>query len=182
MDVTALDVVLVILFVAICVWAVVQRLVRQLMTLAALYVATAVAGLIYPQVARWLSAIGGRTPTLTEGITFWILFLAVTIALEVLLRRWFPDVRLPKISFLDNVLGLLPGILCGLIVMSLLLTSLGYASTHSWGGSSYMRAGVRSAYERAVLQPPLGQFLELYLTAHRFWFPRLPPLLAYALP
>lgn len=168
---TLLDVLLIVVFVGICVWAVVQRLLRQLMSLGVSYVATAVSGLFYRPAATFMTAIGGRTPWLTQAVMFWVLFLGVTIALEVLLRRQFPDVRLVKLRFLDYVLALVPGILCGLIVVSLLFTSIGHAAS-----------GPGGAPARAALRPVMGAFLQFYLFFHRLWFPVTPPLLANALP
>lgn len=180
---TALDILLIILFVAICAWAVAQRLLRQLTSLAVLYLATIAAGLLYPYAARYVTAIGGKTPILTQAVMFWVVFLIVTVALEAIFRRGFPDMRLPKLDFLDYALALLPGILCALIIISLIFTSMGYATEGTWGRSlAYLRVAVGYGYERAALRPLLGQFLSLYLTAHRPWFPVPPPLLAYGLP
>jgi len=177
-----LDVLMVICFIAITIWALAQRLLRQLMSLAALYVATVVSGLFYPHAARFVKAIGGATPRLTQLIMFWILFIAVTIVLETMLRRAFPDAHLPQLGLMDRVLALLPGVLCALIVASLLLTSLGYASQGTWGRLAGMRAGVARSYENAALRPLVSRFLSFYMIAHFLWFSTPPPLLAYALP
>jgi uncharacterized membrane protein required for colicin V production len=183
MNITLMDVVLIAFFVAVCCWAIAQRLLRQLMSLAVFYVATVVAGLFYYHAARIVTVIGGATPRLTEMVMFWILFLAVTTGLELLLRRYFPDVDLPQLGPLDRALALVPGILCGLILASLLITSLGYASSGTWGhGLAHLRAAVARGYDNALLRPPLGQFLSFYLVTHLLWFPTPPPLLAYTLP
>lgn len=180
MGVTALDGLLIVLFISICSWAVIQGVLRQTMSLAVLYLATVVAGLLYPLAARYVTAIGGRTPTLTQTVMFWVLFLATTIALEVLLRRGFPDVRLVRLSLLDNLLGLAPGIVCAFIVTALVVTSLGYAPGQTWGpGLAFLRTASAYAYKHAMLRPLMSQFLALYLAAHRLWMPVPPPLLAY---
>jgi uncharacterized membrane protein required for colicin V production len=183
MNLTALDILLILLFIIVCFWAVIRGLLRQLMSLAVFYLATVVAGLFYPYAALFVTAIGGKTPTLTQVVMFWVLFLTVTIVLEVMLRRGFPDVRLPKLGLLDNVLALLPGILCAFIVVGLVLTSMGYAPVRTWGrGLAYLRVATAYGYERAALRPLIAQFFSLYLAAHRLWFPVPPPLLAYLSP
>ncbi len=178
-----LDLVLIVLVALICLAAVAQGLLRQLMSLVVLYIATVVAGLFYPQAAHFVTAIGGKTPTLTQAVMFWVLFLATTLALEGLLRWGFPDTRLPKLKFLDNLLALVPGIPYALILASLLLTSLGYATLHTWGGGlAFLRQMAYQGYHNATLRPLLGQVLSAYLSFHQIWFPTPPPLLAYLLP
>lgn len=159
-----------------------QGLIRSLFSLIALYLATVVAGLFYPQAAIFVSAVGGKTPTLTQFVMFWVLFIATTVVLEILLRKGFPDTRLPALGFLDHLLGLLPGILCGLIVTSLFLFSLGYAPQETWGRVlSSLRAFVAYVYQSAALRAPLARFLSFYLKWHVLWMPTPPPILAHGL-
>jgi len=172
-----LDILLVLIFLIICALAVLAGLIRQLFSLLALYLATIAAGLLYPSAAVFVSAIGGKTPTLTQFIVFWILFIGVTAALEILLRKGFPDTRLPALSFLDNLLGLLPGAVCGLIVVGLLVATLGYAPQQTWGRAlEGLRITTAYVWEHTALRPLLNQFLTLYLGFHRLWMPVPPPI------
>lgn len=178
-----LDLVWIVLLLLICLVAAIQGLIRQLLSLGVLYIATVVAGLFYPQAAHFVTAIGGRTPTLTQAFMFWVLLLAITLGLEGLLRWGFPDTRLPSLKFLDNLLALAPGIIYGLILISLLLTSLGYATLQSWGqGLAFLREIAYQSYQTTAFRPLLEQVLSAYLSLHRIWFPTPPPLLAYLLP
>jgi uncharacterized membrane protein required for colicin V production len=172
-----LDILLSLLFLIICVLSVVAGLVRQLFSLLVLYLATVAAGLLYPYAAHFVSAIGGKTPTLTQFIVFWILFVGITVTLEILLRKGFPDTRLPALGFLDHLLGLLPGIACGLIVVSLLVATLGYAPQQTWGKAlEGMRVATAYTWEYTALRPALTQFLSLYLGLHKLWMPVSPPI------
>jgi len=172
-----LDILLALLFVTICILSIVAGLVRQLFSLLVLYLATAAAGLLYPYLALFLSPVGGKTPTLTHFIAFWVIFTGITVTLEVLLRKGFPDTRLPALGFLDHLLGLLPGIVCGLIVAGLLVATLGHAPQQTWGKAL---EGLRSATaylgEDSALRPLLARFLSLYLDLHKLWMPVLPPI------
>ncbi len=182
MNFGAIDFLLSLIFLTLCVVSVVQGLIRSLFSLLVAYLATVAAGLLYPYMAIFVSAIGGKTPTLTHFIVFWILFVGVTVALEVALRKGFPDTRLPGLSFLDNVLGLLPGILWGLIVISLLLFSIGYAPQQTWGKVlASGRAAMAYLYDSSGLRPLLAQFLSFYMTLHRLWMPLPPPILGHGL-
>ncbi len=182
MNFGAMDFLLVLIFLALCVVSAVQGLIRSLFSLLVAFLATVAAGLLYPYMATFVSAIGGKTPTLTHFVVFWILFVGATVALEIALRKGFPDTRLPSLGFLDNVLGILPGILWGLIVISLLLFSMGYAPQQTWGkilGS--LRVATDYLYDSSGLRPLLAQFLSFYLTLHRLWMPVPPPILGHGL-
>jgi len=182
MHFTFLDILLALIFIAICVGALIRGVLRQLMSLAVLYIATVVGGLIYPLGARLFTRGGGQTPSITEALTFAILFLVTTTGLELAMERGFPDTKLPKLSILDNILGLIPGVICGLIVISLILSTIGHATTLPWGGyESPGRMSLATACWNTALRPFLSRFMEIYLTTHRLWFPTPPPLLAYLL-
>ncbi len=172
-----LDLLLALLFLAICLLSLMAGLLRQLLSLLVFYLATAAAGLLYPHLALFGSAVGGKTPTLTQFVVFWVIFIAVTVVLEILLRKGFPDTRLPALGFLDHLLGLLPGIICGLIVASLLVSTLGYAPQQTWGRAL---EGFRSAAAymggKSALRPFLARFLTAYLDLHKLWMPVLPPI------
>ena len=64
-----LDIALVIGFVAVCAWAAYQRLLRQLMTLGVLYLATLVAGSFYRMVTGFFKAIARCMPSVSEVTT-----------------------------------------------------------------------------------------------------------------
>ena len=179
---TGLDLFLILVFVGICVAAAVQGFIRQLMSLGVLFVVTAVVGFAYPYGAMALAWVQERAPTLADGLAFLVMFLFFTIALEVLLRRGFPETRLPKLKALDNILGLLVGVLNGLIIVSLLLTLVGHSAHRSWGEiTPRVRRALLHAYRDGMLRPYLATFWEGYLAAHTLWFPRTPPLLGYLL-
>lgn len=176
-----LDFLLALIVVVFCGLGIHQRLIRQAMSLGVLYLATIGAGLTYRLLATLTQVIGGLTPP-GHFISFWVMFAVFAIPLEVMLRKGFEDVRLPKLGFLDNLLGLLPGILCGLIIASLLLTSIGYMASQGWGGLEGLRILLARGFYNAALRPLLGQFLDAYLKTHTLWFPYIPPILGYALP
>lgn len=172
-----LDILLALIFLTICILSIVAGLVRQLFRLLVLYLATAAAGLSYPYLVLFISAIGGPTPTLTQFIGFWVIFIAVTVVLEILLREGFPDTRLPALGFLDQLLGLLPGIVCGFIVAGLLVATLGYAPQQTWGKAlEGLRSATADMWGESALRPLLARFLTAYLDLHRLWMPVLPPI------
>jgi uncharacterized membrane protein required for colicin V production len=183
MPFTYLDVILGLVFVFVTVYSLTQGVLRQLISLGLLYLTTAVVGSLYPVAAYYVQAFGPNSPTLRQAIVFVVLMVLINVLLELLLRRWFPDTRLLRLGALDRILAVGPGILCGLIIVSLLMSAVGYATVESWGDRP---APAQTALARTVRgslsYPLLGQFMQLYLTAHQPWLPSPPPLLAYLLP
>ncbi len=177
MTFSILDILLALVFLTVCVLSIAVGLIRQLFSLLILYLATAAAGLLYPYLALFASAIGGNTPTLTQFVAFWVIFIAVTVVLEILLRKGFPDTRLPALGFLDHLLGLLPGIVCGAIVAGLLVATLGYAPQQTWGKAlEGFRSATAYLWGESALRPLLARFLTVYLDLHKLWMPVLPPI------
>lgn len=172
-----LDLLLALLFLTIGILSIVEGLIRPLFRVLIFYLATVVAGLLYPYLTFFASPIGGKTPTLTHFVTFWVIFIAVAVTLEILLRRGFPDTRLPALGVLDHLLGLLPGIVCGAIVAGLLVATLGHAPQQTWGRAlEGLRSVTLYLWESSALRPPLTRWLTVYLGLHRLWMPVLPPV------
>lgn len=175
----ALDILLGLVILALAALGAVRKTVRQVLSLGICYLATIAAGVLYPHGALFLTAIGGRTPTLTQFIVFWILFIGATAALEISLKKGFPDTSLPSLGVLDNLLGLALGGIWGILVAGLLLATMAYAPQETWGAAlAPMRATLAAASSEAALRPLLAQALGLYLRAHALWFPTPPPILA----
>jgi hypothetical protein len=151
------------------------------MSLVVLYIATIAAGLLYRTVANFFQVLGGNS-IVGQTLCFWLVLGGVSITLEALLRSGFADVDLPKLRFLDNLLGLIPGIVSGVIIVTLLFTSIGFITSERWSALDGLRAGLSNGYRNAFLGPFLSQFLRIYMGTHFLWFRRPPPLLGYALP
>ena len=100
----------------------------------------------------------------------------------MLLKKGFPDVRLPKLGIMDSLLGLLPGILSALIVASLVLTSLGHSTLRTWQFLEFLRTPVFRGVENAFLNPFLGRVHAVHMALHALWMPTPPPLLSFILP
>ncbi len=178
MNVTVIDLLLGLIVLALAALGAVRRTIRQAFSLAICYLATIAAGILYPYGALFLSAIGGRTPTLTQFIVFWILFAGVTVVLEISLKKGFPDTSLPALGFLDHLLGLVLGGVWGILIAAILLATMAYAPRETWGAVlAPARAALAALSDEAALRPFLVQALGLYLRAHTLWFPVPPPIL-----
>ncbi|MBN1954018.1 MAG: CvpA family protein [Anaerolineae bacterium] len=179
---SGLDILMILVFLIMCGVSVVRKLVRQTISVGVVYLATIAAGSLYRAFATFVQAIGGATPSLTQFIMFWLIFIVFSIIMEALLGQGFDDMSLPKIGVLDKILAVIPGAICALVVVCLMLTSFGYSTVASWSFLEPLRIMIARGYQGSALAPILGPALKFYLALHGLWFVRLPPLLAYALP
>jgi uncharacterized membrane protein required for colicin V production len=149
-----------------------RRVVRGLVTIPFLYVATGFAAFTYEPAAPYIGAPFGDfrevEPTrIVKVFSFFVLMLAVWIALEGISRALFKDMSLPKLGILDNFGGVLVHFIIGILVAALLFNALGYTQRWEGGGSA----------RKATLSPMLLQVVRAGYTTQSFWFPGKPPAL-----
>jgi uncharacterized membrane protein required for colicin V production len=149
-----------------------RRTVRGLVTIPFLYFATGFAVLAYEPAAPYIGAPFGdfREMEPTRGIkvlSFFVLMLAVWIALEGISRALFRDMSLPKMGILDNFGGVLVHLVIGVLIAALIFNALGY--TQQWRESGSAR--------KATLAPVLLQVIRAGYTTQSFWFSGRPPAL-----
>lgn len=107
------------------------RFLRSAAMLLSAYVATLSALLMYREVAYRLQAIGGVS-SLFDGIVFLGLFFLVFIVFMIVTGVAYPDMTLPKLGFLDRLLGGIGGIIAGVIVMVVAYAGLSLIVSQQW--------------------------------------------------
>lgn len=183
MPFTFLDVILALIFVAVCVISLTQGLLRQLISLGILYLGTVFVGASYSIIAHFMQAIGPNTPTLREAIVFLCVMSFFVFIMELVMRRWFPNTRFPKLGVFDAILAIIPGILSAAIILGLLLSTLGYATAGPWGSQPVpARDALARTVNQSEITPYAGEFMRYYTLTHRAWFRPMPPLLDYLVP
>ena len=154
-----------------------QGVVRALFSLFALWSATLASGALYQEAAFRLQAITGPNVTLGRGVVFDALLVIFLVAGYVLTRVAFPITKLPKLSILDNLLGLLVGVVIGVLFVSLLLNSMGVMVIERWITNDQGWANLRAAFLGSGIRPTTSQALSIYSWAFVPFFPGLPPVL-----
>jgi uncharacterized membrane protein required for colicin V production len=149
-----------------------RRTVRGLVTIPFLYVATGFAVLAYEPAAPYIGAPFGDfrevEPTRAVKVfAFFVLMLAVWIALEGVSRALFRDMSLPKLGILDNFGGVLVHIAIGVLIAALIFNALGYIQQWRESGSA----------RQARLAPMFLQVIRMGYTTQSFWFSGRPPAL-----
>lgn len=183
MPITAVDIIMILIFALFSLLSFTQGIVRQLMQLGVLYFLTAVVGFLYPIATYYLSFLSASAPAFFASMLFIVLLFGLMLAMQTLVQRWFPDTRIPSLGVFDSILALGPGILSALILVSLLLSTLGYATEWPWGiYASPLRAPLTESFEESFTPEIAGQFMQFYLLTHPWFTPEPPPLLGYLLP
>jgi hypothetical protein len=171
------------IFVTFSLLSLTQGVVRQLMQLGVLYFLTAIVGFLYPIATYYLSFLAAGAPAFFAAMLFIFLLFGFMLALQTLLQRWFPDTRLPRLGVFDAILALGPGIITAMILVSLLLSAIGYGTEWSWGAySSPIRGILAESFDEAISPVIAGEFMRFYLITHPWFLPNPPPLLGYLLP
>ncbi|MBN2394241.1 MAG: CvpA family protein [Anaerolineae bacterium] len=125
---------LLIIFVAIGVVAFLtyQRMARALFSLAVLWAATMLSGVLYEEAAYRFKAVTGANPSLAEGAFFMGLFILFFVLGYVMICVSFPVTKLPKLGFLDYVMGFLLGLVVAVVIVALLHNAIGVMVSERW--------------------------------------------------
>ena len=152
-----------------------RGIIRGIISILFLYIATGIAATFYPIPAPYVAGIRqflGRMPVgnVTQGnldgdslaISFILVMLVTWIALEAIGHSASPDTSLPRLGILDNLAGVGAHLVVGVLVASLLFNAIGYGH-------------LRRAHHKAVFRSRFNQVLTLHYNTQSFWFGESPP-------
>ena len=152
-----------------------RGIIRGIISILFLYIATGIAATFYPIPAPYVAGIRqflGRMSvgTVTQGeldgdslaISFILVMLVTWIALEAIGHSASPDTSLPRLGILDNLAGVGAHLVVGVLVASLLFNAIGYGH-------------LRRAHHKAVFRSRFNQVLTLHYGTQSFWFGESPP-------
>ena len=152
-----------------------RGIIRGIISILFLYIATGMAATFYPIPAPYVAGIRqflGRMSvgTVTQGeldgdslaISFILVMLVTWIALEAIGHSASPDTSLPRLGILDNLAGVGAHLVVGVLVASLLFNAIGYGH-------------LRRAHHKAVFRSRFNQVLTLHYGTQSFWFGESPP-------
>ena len=165
---------LLIIFVAVGVVAFLtyQRMARALFSLAVLWAATMFSALLYKEAAYRIKAVAGPNTSATEGAMFIGLFVLFFVVGYVLIHVSFPVTRLPKIGFLDYVMGFLLAIIIAAVMVALFENAVGVMVSERWTNSNSW-----ASLWNDFINSPLRPFSHTLLGVYRWLFaPFLRPL------
>jgi hypothetical protein len=174
---TPFDYLLIIFGAGIVVFGAFQRMLRMLFMLVVVWIATFAGVLSYEFVTVPVQALATNNPTAVKGVVFIVLFFLFTIAGYVISRLAFPVTTLPRIGFLDVVMGGLVGVIVASIVVSLIFNSLGFIVSERWETNTEMWNSLRWQFLGARLLAFTREIMTYYSFAFAPFFREMPPIL-----
>jgi hypothetical protein len=174
------DFLMMLLTVTVCALGYTRGIVRGVLTIIVLYIATGISALLYRGAAPFVNAVlqtlsGNLGATVddpagrgAQAFTFMLLTVVFWGFLELLRRAFFQATDLPEVGILDNLGGALVHIGVGILIATLLFNAYGYGQS-------------RPAHDKALLRPQFNQVLSVLTSAQSFWFSDLPPIYSYDL-
>lgn len=174
---TSIDWLLIFLGVGVVVFLAVAGLMRALFTAIALWAVTLLSAATYTDVAFRVQAIGGANLSLFRGIVFDTMLMILLVVGYILLYIAFPDTKLPKLGFLDNLLGMVVGVVIAVVLVSLLQNSMGAMVAERWVTNETGWASLRAQYLGSGLRPYTSSVVGAYGWLFALFFRGLPPVL-----
>lgn len=153
-----------------------QRMARALFSLGVLWAATMMSGLLYEEAAYRVKAVAGNNPSLTEGLMFALLLVIFFVVGTILVHLSFPETRLPKIGFLDVMMGFLLGVVVAAILTALLQNAMGVMVRERWTNAASWNTW-HGYFARSPLRPLSRVLLGLWRQLLAPFFRTLPPAL-----
>lgn len=152
--------------------------IRALVGLFMLFLAMTFSALLYNPIIYWFSNVmekpgSGRTGGAFVFAGLLIVFYAV---LEVIVSRNYPQLRLRRLGVLDNILGVLVGVVWSLLAISLVLMVMDFAAITIGAQLAFIADLLRTS----LLTKVFRAFFQIPLAPIRLLFPGgLPEVLQY---
>ncbi|MEA3309711.1 MAG: CvpA family protein [Chloroflexota bacterium] len=138
-----------------------RRLIGSLFLLVGAYVASLSAALLYQQAAYGLEAIG-KGAHWFEGVVFIAIYFLIFAIFFIISLLAYADTSLPKLHFLDPLLGAAVGVALAAISMSMLWIGFNFMVSEYWEPyASY--ANLQIFHAGARLGPLMRQVFAFYL-------------------
>ncbi len=172
-----LDAILILLGVLLLGLCIYRKLVGAAFLLGGVYVSTLISALFYEDVAYLLNAIG-KGAIWFKGLVFLLVYLLVLAIFFVVNRISYPDTSLPKLRFLDPLLGAVVGLPVAVVSMALVYRAFGYMVSQQWEPFATY-SNLYMAWAGSRIGPLVDRLLSAYLYLIYPFFMRqgLPPVL-----
>jgi uncharacterized membrane protein required for colicin V production len=150
-----------------------QGMLRQVMNLAAMYLAAILAAQYYHVFGNYFKGQLVTTPgTMLNGVAFFIIIFAVTGLLNFLTYDAYKNTKLSLTPVLDRLGGMILGLVAAWILIALAINILDFAtSTQSWTSADMVRQQLMDGIRGSVLAEATGATLPGILAAMKPWLP-----------
>ncbi|MBI5652863.1 MAG: CvpA family protein [Chloroflexi bacterium] len=151
-----------------------QGLLRQVIALAVLYIATILGAQYYPTLSSWMVGLArlAASTRFVNAIAFAIIVIFIVVVLNILAYDAYRSTKIRIFPLLDYLGGSILGLTTVIIALSLILPVLEFSIVEAWPpGYEQIRAQLREWLSTARLVPYFQLVKPLLLDALRFWLP-----------
>jgi uncharacterized membrane protein required for colicin V production len=142
----------------------VQGLWRQAMSLGAIIAAIILATYLQVFLTAWFGFISPGTPFVIRGsAAFLILVSLITIVLDLVARRVFPETRLPVLGIFDRLGGIVIGFFTICVQVSVAVLVFKFLARLSWPIGDSIRLVLVNGIESSVLLPAFYGMLAAFV-------------------
>lgn len=175
----SVDLLIIVLCLAGMVFGFTQGLLRQVIILGTLYVATVLGVQYYSVVTTWLVGVfrAGMTNRFLNGVAFMLIMLLVTTILNIMAFDVYRTTRLRLFPLLDHFGGSILGLATIVILVTLLLPVASFALTDPMPYNDQWRAAAFDELRLSQLVPLFNTFMPIVLNGLGPWLPRGVPAL-----
>jgi uncharacterized membrane protein required for colicin V production len=160
-EMTALDLLLVVVWIGVMVYGVRTGLFRQLFLLGAVLVGILLGYAIAPGASFWTGTFSSAGKATMLPFTYAFLVILIAVLVYIVLLRTYPYTRINRFPALDRVAGLLMGGIVGLIVVTELWVMLLLVTDGQWAILEGARATVRQQLTNTPFLPFLAETFSL---------------------
>ncbi|MBI5030552.1 MAG: CvpA family protein [Chloroflexi bacterium] len=167
-----IDLILLFLVIASLAVGFAQGLLRQVIGLAALYVATILATQYYTTLGDFIRAIIFQpTSRFLNAISFFIIVVVVWMIISWLAFDAYSTTKIRLLPLVDQLGGSILSLVTLVATLSLVLPIITFAVGESWPGNEVTRASIEQGIQTARLVPVFEAIKPLFLSAILPWLP-----------
>jgi membrane protein required for colicin V production len=174
-----LDFLILLLIIASTIIGFTQGLLRQVIGLAALYVAAVLGAQYYVVLSDWIGKISmqGSTNRFLNAFSFLVILFVVSSVINWLAFDAYRSTKLRIAPLIDQVGGTVLGLVTVSITIAVILPVLTFATSEPWPWSESARLFVLKGMQTSQILPIFNLLIPLLLNGIRPWLPAgLPSL------
>jgi uncharacterized membrane protein required for colicin V production len=156
----------------------IQGFLRQVVGLASLYLAVVLAAQYHIVVGNSLATFLQADPALRANVAFILILFWAMMFLGWVSRRVYPTMRIMRLGLFDNLFGAVLGIVTGGVVIYIVATVLGFATSVPWPiAYEDTRASLTLTMKASAMLPFVASYAGLMNSTITPWFPAGVPAL-----
>jgi membrane protein required for colicin V production len=154
----------------------VRGLVRMILSLLVLYLAAVAAMTLYTSLGNWLRVVAGLPLSLSQSLSFLVILILISAAINFVLRRTYKHTELPGVRQIDQLGGMIVGFFLSVVWIGLSILIIAFFLRASLGQEAPIQQTVIGYFRRSSLIPVFYRVLPVILATLRPWMPKgLPP-------